>query len=58
VNYLTSEQFKDHFMFDGETIILSPNIAMIASLMGYDFDSSFEPYYPVLSASKQYMILL
>lgn len=39
-------------MFDGETIILSPNIAMIASLMGYDFDSSFEPYYPVLSASK------
>ena len=52
MNYLTSEQFKNHFKFEGETIILSPNVAMIASLIGHDFDSSFEPYYPVLDASK------
>ncbi len=39
-------------MFDGETIILSSNIAMIASLMGYDFDSSFDPYNAILSTTK------
>jgi hypothetical protein len=42
VNFLTTEQFDKHFQFDGETIILSPNIAMIASLIGYEFKTNFE----------------
>ena len=52
MNYLTTEKFEEHFKFKGETIILSPNIAMIASLIDHDFDYSFEPYNPVLSTSK------
>lgn len=49
MNYLTSEQFKKHFKVEGNTVILSPNVAMIASLIGEKFDVSFEP---VLSASN------
>ena len=41
MNYLTTEKFEEHFKFKGETIILSPNIAMIASLIDHDFDYSF-----------------
>jgi hypothetical protein len=41
---LTTEQFQNHFQFDGETIVLSPNIAMIASLIGHEFDTSFKPF--------------
>jgi hypothetical protein len=41
VNFLTTEQFNKHFQFAGETIILSPNIAMIASLIGYEFKTNF-----------------
>lgn len=54
MNYLTSEQFKDHFKFDGETVILSPNVAMIASLIGYEFDVNFEPYNAILDSSKHH----
>ena len=46
---LTSERFKNHFKFEGKTIILSPNVAMIANLSGHDFDYSFEPNNSVLS---------
>ncbi len=36
---LTTEQFKDYFQIKGNTVILSPQVAMIASLCGYsDFD--------------------
>jgi hypothetical protein len=49
VNFLTTEQFNKHFQFDGETIILSPNIAMIASLIGYEFKTNFEE---VMASSK------
>lgn len=42
MNFLTTEKFKDHFKFEGETIILSPNVAMIASLMNYKFNTNFE----------------
>ena len=49
MNFLTTEQFNKHFQFAGETIILSPNIAMIASLIGHDFKTNFEG---VISPSK------
>jgi hypothetical protein len=52
VNYLTTEQFKDHFKFDGETAIISPNVAMIASFIGEDFDACFEPYNAILDSSN------
>jgi hypothetical protein len=36
---LTTEQFKDYFQIKGNTVILSPQVAMIASLCGHtDFD--------------------
>lgn len=54
MNYLTSEQFKNHFKFDGETVILSPNVAMIASLVGHDFDTNFEPYNAILDSSNHH----
>lgn len=44
MNYLTTEQFKDHFGIGGETVIISPNVAMIASFIGEQFDTCFEPY--------------
>lgn len=50
MNFLTTEQFNKHFQFGNETIILSPNIAMIASLIGHDFDSRFEPYNAILDS--------
>lgn len=52
MNFLTTEQFKEHFQFGGETIILSPNIAMIASLIGYNFESQFEPYSAIFNPSN------
>lgn len=52
MNYLTSEQFKNHFKFEGETVILSPNVAMIASLVGHEFDTNFEPYNAILDSSN------
>lgn len=55
MNYLTTEKFEEHFKFKGETIILSPNIAMIASLIDHDFDYSFDPYNPIISTSKYAM---
>lgn len=36
---LTTEQFKSHFQIKGNTVILSPQVAMIASFCGHtDFD--------------------
>ena len=52
MNYLTSEQFKNHFKFEGETIILSPNVAMIASFIGGEFNTCFEPYNAILDSSN------
>ena len=52
MNYLTTEQFKDHFKFDGETAIISPNVAMIASFVGGEFDTCFEPYNAILDSSN------
>ena len=43
MNLLTTEQFKQHFTVEGETLILSPQIAMIASFLGHQFDFSFDP---------------
>ena len=43
MNLLTTEQFKQHFFVDGETLVLSPQIAMIANFLGYQFDFSFDP---------------
>ena len=43
MNRLTTEQFKQHFTVDKETLILSPQVAMIASFLGYQFDFSFDP---------------
>lgn len=39
---LTTEQFKDYFQIKGNTVILSPQVAMIASLCGYD-DFDYQP---------------
>jgi len=44
MNYLTTEQFNKYFKFEGDTIILSPNIAMIASFGEFVFDTNFEPH--------------
>jgi hypothetical protein len=43
MNRLTTEQFKQHFTVDKETLILSPQVAMIASFLGHQFDFSFDP---------------
>lgn len=43
MNLLTTEQFKQHFTVDEDTLILSPHVAMIASLLGHEFDFSFDP---------------
>jgi hypothetical protein len=52
VNFLTTEQFEKHFEVNENTIILSPNVAMIASLIGYEFDSQFDPYSAFTTASN------
>ena len=43
MDLLTTEQFKQHFTVDEDTLILSPHVAMIASLLGHKFDFSFNP---------------
>lgn len=58
MNYLTTEQFKDHFKFDGETIIISPNVAMIASFIGEEFDTCFEPYNATSNHQKYDTVLI
>lgn len=58
MNFLTTEQFEKHFEVNENTIILSPNVAMIASLIGYEFDSSFEPYYPTITGVEQHTTVL
>ena len=53
MNLLTTEQFKQYFSVDGDSLILSPQIAMIASLSGYtDFD--YQPPNEIIQPSKQY----
>ena len=41
---LKSEHFSENFAIEGDTIVLSPNVAMIASLIGYSFDTSYDPH--------------
>jgi len=58
VNYLTTEQFKTHFKFEGETVIISPNVAMIASFIGEEFDTCFEPYNATSNHQKYDTVLI
>lgn len=58
MNFLTTEQLNKHFQFGEETIILSPNVAMIASLIGYEFDSIFDPYHPTITGVEQHTTLV
>lgn len=43
MNLLTTEQFKQYFTVNGETLIMSPQVAMIASFLEHQFDFSFDP---------------
>ena len=43
MSLLTSDQFKQYFSIEGDTLILSSHVAMIASFLGHQFDFSSNP---------------
>ena len=54
---LTTEQFKEHFKIQKNTIVLSSQVAMIAGLCGHDkFD--YQNQKQIVEPSKQYDYVL